>query len=598
MLKYQENTKFNFIEYFQTKNSTAILNDIFNYLPQKRKYLIASVNIFLKKSLDLKKDDYFIQKDYQKIIKESEGKIPVLIENVCIYYKKSNCTIPFRKILLPQIMQYINYLYKTKQIKQITFYLTCKFYYSMLYTDILVEMIRKIKIKSTFAFVYKHKNNLFYNLIKDTLVYQNEIYKIIIKLDSKFFRRNYNIEDYFGIYDWSRVNCIELYQLSISNANILDYAEKLPTDNKIKKIIFTERATLFQMDIIIQLHKLFNKFGKNIEYLKFNGFQFQCSKIYQKFNELKYDNNHLGKLNKLKILKAKTCLNHIISIFKFCFLNLKKLTLDNIDINLASNISEITNIKSLEKLEISASVKSNKYVTNYLLNKIIENNNNLKKLKIGLPNNFMKNNEKKQNECNNIISFYSRSLKREIPKNESQNKDLIYENENPFEKLIKNISSLKHLNFCELDFLIDCDNINILNEHFKVGENLKHLKIIFLDKLSAEKIFSNNPFLNEINFERLIDESQLNIKKMSQSKNKDILLNQIKSFKLNLPKNKFEKIELKNIPMTDNILEILNYNKNNLKFISFEWCANASNKTDQEVFNILSEISENINRNN
>ena len=74
--------------YLNKIKNISILSNIFSFISKEKSIKIAQINKKLLSSLNLKIDDYYLDKQYQKIILDSKGYINKIFELTYQIFKK------------------------------------------------------------------------------------------------------------------------------------------------------------------------------------------------------------------------------------------------------------------------------------------------------------------------------------------------------------------------------------------------------------------------------------------------------------------------------------------------------------------------------
>jgi hypothetical protein len=102
------------------------LKKIFSYIPIKTSIKLLQINKKLSSLIGLSIDDYFLEKNYQKIVIKSQGNSNYIFENSFKFYNeqksKGLSTKPMEE-LTADIIKYLNYLYSKKIIKSIKIFI-------------------------------------------------------------------------------------------------------------------------------------------------------------------------------------------------------------------------------------------------------------------------------------------------------------------------------------------------------------------------------------------------------------------------------------------------------------------------------------------
>ena len=558
------------------------LKKIFSYIPIKKSIKLLQINKKLSLLIGLSIDDYFLEKNYQKIVIKSQGNSNYIFENAFKFYNeqksKGLSTKPMAE-LTADIIKYLNYLYSKKIIKSIKLFINGNVYNKWMYFRFSLELIRNIK-NGIIINISPNLNFRFYELIKDAILNLEEIKSF----DFHSFKNEENFnKHYFEMVDWSKVKCLDFSNVIKQRFPIYNAINYFPKNMAFSKLIIDENknANLRKICDFALFH------ANHIEKLKI----FNLSN-YESIIVNKPISNFFQEFKNLKILKLINCDNLLFYNFLLFFKNnlslIEKLTLDKInvpdDIYISKNyndmIKNVFNLTRLVKFEIdfleSASLK---YIFN-ILSIIINRNKNIKQLKISIP---LKKSLNKKNSDNaskissNFINFDSLN---------SKNKENFMKKEeklNIFIDLITAISSLKNLSEFHLitpmnDMMTDC-----FNDYFDVGESLRNLEIIHSGNLDIIQLFNKHPNLHSINFKLICEESSINIEHIN------IKYNNFKmcDFQYDLPQRSWNNIILNYYPITDELMDLLSRFKNSIKQLKLNQSINYSGKSNSEVFNTL-----------
>lgn len=573
-------------------NSTSTLSNIFAFVPQKTAVQILKINKSLSSSLNLTIDDYLIDKKYQKIILNSKGELNniffkcyELYNNSLEVYQNSfyadinnNKAHTFTELMM-NIFKYLNYLYIKKHFKKYILSFDTAIYTNWMYFRFFIEVIRTLKcslsLKINIPINYKY-----YEIIKDAIHSSNEINSVkfyILKDDYKKPQKYF--QDYFNFCDWTKVKCLNFSGVQFFQSLKNEPHIYIPENANFTKLIIDDRTYLN----INRLSDLILTYHSQIESLKIYG-----------FNDIflyKKEKNYLIKelfLKMVNIKKLKLLKCYRLDIFSFLMLckkylsSIKVLALDNVFGYNNSSLFDIEayykniflsskNLKNLEKFEICFNSLYFLSRSFHILSFIINNNPNIKKLKIDFRNKFDKIKPSKNYElkAQNFLEDFLKGTSK--TKNcEKSNMNEI----NAFGNLIKAISSLKQLE--SLHFLCPMNNemTKLFNIYFNVGANLNYLNIIHSYKLDLNNILLLHPNLNKINFTLMLDENK----------------NSINEFKYSLASRSWKSIEVGNYPLNDSFVDVLFNHKNTIDYLVLKDSVNYSSRSDFELNNILLEI--------
>jgi hypothetical protein len=558
------------------------LKKIFSYIPIKTSIKLLQINKKLSSLIGLSIDDYFLEKNYQKIVIKSQGNSNYIFENSFKFYNeqksKGLSTKPMEE-LTADIIKYLNYLYSKKIIKSIKIFINGNVYNKWMYFRFSLELIRNIK-NGIIINISPNLNFRFYELIKDAILNLEEIKSF----DFHSFKNEENInKNYFGIVDWSKVKCLDFSNVIKHRFPICNAINYFPKNMTFSKLIIDENknANLRKICDFAIFH------ANHIEKLKI----FNLSN-YESIIVNKPISDFFKEFKNLKILKLINCDNLLFSNFLLFFKNnlslIEKLILDKInvpdDIDISKNyndmIKNVFNLTRLEKFEIDfVGNASLKYIFN-ILSIIINRNKNIKQLKISFP---LKKSLNKKNSDNaskissNFINFDSFN---------SKNKENFMKKEeklNIFIDLITAISSLKNLFEFRLITPMNDMMTNCFNDYFNVGESLRNLEIIHSGNLDINQLFNKHPNLDNINFKLICEESNINIEHIN------IKYNNFKmcDFQYDLPQRSWNNIILNYYPITGELMDLLSRCKKSIKQLKLNQSINFSGKSNSEVFNTL-----------
>jgi hypothetical protein len=573
-------------------NSSSLLSNIFSFIPKKIATQILQINKKLSSSLNLTIADYLLDKQYQDIIKNSKGdtnyifyKSFELYQHSPLEYSHSPSKISFTK-LIQKIIKYLNYLYIKKEFKKYSLSFDNNIYTNWMYFQFFIEVIRNLKhglsLKINSSINYKY-----YEIIKDAIHNSEDIKAVTLYILKDDLKNNGKyFEDYFNFCDWTKIEEIYFsgsYVLSlypqIKNKSINIY---IPKDISIKKLVVDDKAyyNIKQLTNFILLH------GKDIEYFKIYGFNdnFLFQKSDKDLNKEIFSN--FVNLKKIKILRSiRLDIYSLLLIAQKSLSSIKVLALENITSFNSNNFIDMQSyfknmfillkkVNNLEKLEIGFNSPTTIIRSLQILSFIINNNPNIKDLKINISmktekNKISKNKEiKNQNARHFLENFVNINLVIK-DKDYKSTKEI-----NSFCNLIKAISTLKKLESLQLLFPLNNEMTELFNSYFNVGNSLNYLYIIHTYKLDLNNLIAQHANLNQINLSLIVDENN----------------NSINKFKYFLSPRSWKSIELTNYPLNDSFVNSLINCKNSINYLALKDSMNISSKSDVELNNILLEI--------
>ena len=574
--------------YLNKLNSSSLLSKLFSYIPKKSIIKILLYNKKIKSSLNLTIADYYLDKKYQEIIYNSNGNLNIIFlksfdiyQNSIYDYEKNKPKISFTEII-SNLIKYINYLSTKNKFKHLILTFDGNIYTNWMYFKYFIEVIRNIK----YGLSLKIKNEInyrYYEIIKDAVSNLKEINEIELYSFKRVKNNEQYIKDYFNIFNWMNIKCLNF-------SGVIDYFDykndiediNIPDNSNFRKLIIDDKC-YFNLR---KLTGLIFKHSSHIEHLKI--FNFNDKFFYEKGEKslnkgifLKLEN-----IQKIKFIKTQ-------HLYLFSFLIFAKKILPSIKVLILDNICEyekenyiymqehykdmiknINYLKNLEKLEINFNSNITVHHAFQLLSIIINNNLNIKDLKITIPQTKSDNMELNLKKIRNFLEKFVNFDLSEI------NGEVLSKNElKEFSNLIKAISNLKSLS--NLQLLISMNNkmTAIFNKYFKGGETLNNLAVIHSNQLDLNQIFNLCPNLNKINFHLIKNENDnLNYK-----------------FEYDFPQSKWRSIELYNYPLNNSLIDALIKNKNTINHLTFKDSINKSSRSDVELNNILLEIKNKIN---
>ena len=574
--------------YLSKLNYSSLLSNIFSYIPQKSVIRILQYNKKISSSLNLTVGDYYLGKKYQEIIHNSNGDLNfIFLKSIDFYqkskydYERSKPVISFTEII-ENLIKYINYLSAKNTFKHLWLTFDGNIYTNWMYFKYFIEVLRNIKnalsLKINTSINYK-----FYEIIKDAIHDLKEINTITLYSFKKVKKNEQYIKDYFDIIDWINVKCLHFSGVN----DYLDYKKNIediyiPDNSPFRKLIVDDKC-YFNLRKITGL--IFKHSG-HIEHLKI--YNFNDKFFYEKGEK----NLNKGIFQKLQnIQKIKFINAHHLYLFNFLLYAkkilplIKVLILDNICEYEKDNyiymqehykdmIKNANYLKNLEKLEINFNSNLNVYHVFQILSIIINNNLNIRYLKITIPEKKSDNEELNLKKIRNFLEKFINSDLSEINDDALSKKEL-----NEFENLIKAISNLKSLTSLQLLIPMRDKMIEIFNNNFNSRETLIDLTIIHSNKLNLNQIFNLCPNLDKVSLQLINNENE----------------NMNYKFKYDFPQRKWKSIELANYPLNNSLVDALIKNKNTINHLTFKDSVNTSSISDVELNNILLEIKKQIN---
>ena len=573
--------------YFNKLNSSFLLSNLFSYIPKKSAIKILQYNKKLSLSLNLTIGDYYLGKKYQEIIHSSNGNLNNIFLKSFEFYQKSfydykgnKSDISFTEII-PNLIKYINYHSTKKLFKHLILTFDGNIYTNWIYFKFIIEVIRNIKYGLSLK-INSEINYRYYEIIKDAIHDLKEINSIELFSFKKVKKNEQYIKDYFDIFDWINVKCLNFSGIN----DYLDYKNDaediyIPDNSPFRKLILDDKC-YFNLR---KLTGLIFKHSSHIEHLKIYNFndKFYYEKGQKSLNKGIFQK--LQNIQKIKFINAQ-------HLYLFSFLIFAKKILPSIKVLILDNICEyekdnyiyikdhykdmiknVNYLKNLEKIEINFNSNITVHHAFEILSIIINNNLKIRDLKITIPERKNDNDELNQKKIRNLLEKFGNCDLSEINDEVISKKEL-----NEFTNLIKAISNLKSLESLQLLISMNDKMAGIFNQYFKVGVTLINLSIIHSNKLDLNKIFNLCPNLNKINLQLANNEDNMNYK-----------------FKYDFPQRKWKSIELANYPLNDSLVNALINNKNTINHLTFKDSVNKSAISDVELNYILLEIKNKIN---
>ena len=495
--------------------------------------------------------------------------------------------------LTSNIINYLKYLYLNKKIKSFKLVINGNTFIKWTYFLFTIEIIRNLKYGLCLK-IYPRIKYKYFELIKDSIHNLEEIKSIEIH---SFNPENENyIDNYMELFDWTKVKCINFTNIINRRFGFQESINSIPTNASFYKLYIDEDKYINTR----KMHFFFHKHGNHIEHLKIYNFS-------DKGFVAKHDFDVFKDLTKLKCLKFIQCkhltLFNFILFFKNSMSSLQKLILDNLNesekgfpsfINAHYNsfINILKNLTHLTQLEINfnSSTESNEILK--ILSIIINLNPFLKQLKISIDT---KPNVEK-NEINNLKNFINfDSLNSNINKkiqneiNTINELNELNEKQDEFSDFIKAISSLKNLTKLQLIIIMNDRMTTIFNNYFNVGNSLRSLEIIHAGNLNMTQLFIIHPNLDDINFNLICKENDIKVghddDRFSYYKLSD--------YEYEFPLRSWKNIVLNYYPINDSFINTLIRCKKSLKQLKLNKTINLSKKSNEDIYNILLEISNN-----
>ena len=574
--------------YLKKLSSPSLLSKLFSYIPKKSAIKILQYSKKISSLLNLTIGDYFLDKKYQEIIHNSNGNLNFIFlksfdiyQNYVLDYGSNRPEISFTEII-SNLIKYITFLSKKNKFKHLVLNFDANIYTNWMYFKYFIDIIRNIKyglsLKINTAINYRY-----YEIIKDAIHDLKEINTITLYSFKKVKKDEQYIKDYFDIFDWINVKCLNF-------SGVIDYFDykndiediDIPDNSPFRKLILDDKCYFNAR----KLTGLIFKHSCHIEHLKIYNFN---DKFFYEKGEKSLNKGIFQKLQniqKIKFINAQ-------HLYLFSFLIFAKKILPSIKVLILDNICEyekenyiymqehyndmIKNanyLKNLEKFEINFNSNVTIYHAFQILSIIINNNLNIKDLKITIPEIKNENKELNLKKIRNLLEKFVNLDLSEI------NDDTLSKNEiEEFTNLIKAISNLKNLASLQLYVSMNDKMAKIFNKYFSGGETLNNLVIIHSNKLNLDQIFNLCPNLNKINLQLLKNE------------NGNVNYN----FKYDFPQRKWRSIELANYPLNNSLVDALIKNKNTINHLTVKDSVNKSSRSDVEFNNILLEIKNKIN---
>ena len=574
--------------YLKRLSSPSLLSKLFSYIPKKSAIKILQYSKKISSLLNLTIGDYFLDKKYQEIIHNSNGNLNFIFlksfdiyQNYVLDYGRNRPEIFFTEII-SNLIKYITFLSKKNKFKHLVLNFDANIYTNWMYFKYFIDIIRNIKyglsLKINTAINYRY-----YEIIKDAIHDLKEINTITLYSFKKVKKDEQYIKDYFDIFDWINVKCLNF-------SGVIDYFDykndiediDIPDNSPFRKLILDDKCYFNAR----KLTGLIFKHSCHIEHLKIYNFN---DKFFYEKGEKSLNKGIFQKLQniqKIKFINAQ-------HLYLFSFLIFAKKILPSIKVLILDNICEyekenyiymqehyndmIKNanyLKNLEKFEINFNSNVTIYHAFQILSIIINNNLNIKDLKITIPEIKNENKELNLKKIRNLLEKFVNLDLSEI------NDDTLSKNEiEEFTNLIKAISNLKNLASLQLYVSMNDKMAKIFNKYFSGGETLNNLVIIHSNKLNLDQIFNLCPNLNKINLQLLKNE------------NGNVNYN----FKYDFPQRKWRSIELANYPLNNSLVDALIKNKNTINHLTVKDSVNKSSRSDVEFNNILLEIKNKIN---
>lgn len=579
------------IKYLSKIKTNSALFTIFSYLPKEKSVQILQINKKYSSLLDLNIGDYYLEKKYQQIIKNSKGNINVIYEKSINQYNKDIIKNMSFSELTSNIIKYLKYLYFKKQFKLFHLDINGKIYLNLLYFLFTIEIIRNLKTGLCLK-ISPNINYKYYEILKDAINNLEEIKSI--KIHSFVPEDPINI-DYINIFDWTKSKCLDLTSSSMQHFPIRKI-DKIPNNASFKKLYVDEEkyCNLRRNTNLIYYH------AGHIEHLKIFNFNDQ----YYKKSINKLDYAFFKDFNNLKCLKLVNCKK--LSFYKFLLFfknnlyTIKKLFLDNItesdsDISPYANsnykgfINILNKLKNLEKLEINFGSLTNIDKTENifkLLSMMININPNIKQLKIIIPSVKISKEEDQEKINENFINFNSGNKNNNLFIHEISKCSKLEE----FINLIKTISSLNKITSLKLIIPMNDKMTEAFNNNFNLGKKLNNLEIIHSGNLSLSQLFISHPNLVNINFKLICNESGIKVEHYDE---KIYGSYKMANFNYDFPKRNWKSIILNYYPINLSFINALVICKNSIKNLILNSVINVNEKS--QLNTILMEIHKKLN---
>lgn len=563
----------------------SILSNIFSFISKEKSIKIAQINNKLLSSLNLKIDDYYVDRKYQKIILKSKGDINIIFDKVNQLYKNEDLKdIPFTE-LSSKIIKYLKYLYAKKYFTSFKLKINGNNTHRWAYFLFTIEIIRQLKYGLCLQISPK-VNYKYYEIIKDSIYNLGEIKSIYFHSFKVDNNKSIN-KNYIELFDWTKAKCLNFSEMISRNYYIQDNLNIIPIEASFNKLKIDENNVhIRKIENFLSLH------ANHIEHLKIINFAgvSENIKVFHQFNKLKC----------LKLIKCQNLtLFNFLSLFKNTLTSIKKLFLDNlnesindissyINNNYNNFINILKNLTILEKLDISINSTKNPNKIYKILSIIVSLNQNLKLLKITILKEPKTENNKNKN-IPNYINFDSQNSKTRSVLEKQIEK--YAEEQDEFLELIKAISSLRNLSYLQLKINMDYKMTNTFNNFFNVGDSLRSLEIIHSGNLDMTRLFISHPNLDDINFTLICKENDIKV----ENDDKRFKNNNLRDYEYDFPQRSWKKIVLNYYPVNDTLINALTRFKKSIRQLKLNKTINVSKKSNKEIYNYLLEILNNNN---
>ena len=590
-------------------NNTSLLTTIFSYVPLKRAVETLRINKKLSTSLNLSIEDYYLDKKYREIIDKSKGSINYIFENSIIPFQKEMLSPTEFIEYASKLIKYLKYLYLKKKFKSFKLEINGNVYNNWFYFQFSIESINILK-KGLCLKIIPNLNYKYYDLMKEAIHELEEIKSVDIHSFKGGVEDKIAI-DFLELFNWTKVKCINLADCINGHYVFIDHLCNIPKNASFKKLCIDETK-------VINLKKLYSflsNYPDQFEHLKI--LNFSDINYYSEGRDYRLDSDYFEQFTNIKNLKLLQCRHLFIYsffvLFKSTLSTIKKLILDNLieheektifnNQTIESMNRFIHSLSNLEKLDINFNPTYKPNNIFKILSIIIGSNPNLNDIKICIPYERKKEKKKEEkdsdddnkedldiNDFNNFINFDSannKAKKKQIQNNEK--KQLIRDNLNEFLNLIKAISSLHKLSSLILKIPMNNKMTKIFNVFFRLKTSLNNLAIIHSGNLDITQLFNNHPNLVNINFTLICEEC--NIDSEDEGGIKKIKIN---DFKYDFPVRNWKSIILNYYPINEKFINTLMICRHSLFNLKLNNSINVSQKSNDEIYNILLEITNGI----
>ena len=559
------------IDYLRNFRTDSLISTIFSYVPIEKSLQILRFNKKYSSLLNLNLVDYYLDKEYQKIIGNSKCSINYIFENsIKVFQSESLSSNSFAK-LTSNIIKYLKLLYFKKEFKSFNLAINLSVCNNYLYLTFALEIIRNIKYGLCLK-IYPTINFRYYGILKDAIHNLDEIKSVDISYFSNEEIGIVTTKDFFKYFDWTKVKCLNLASSKNSHFPFKNKMDFIPDNASFSKI-YSDEDKNYCLRKLVNLKQIH---AKHIEHLKIFNFS---DKFFPLNTKEFYFFNDFTKLKNIKFINCKQfSLYKFLLFFQNSIFSIQKLILDRVDLksndilaNYDNNcfIATLKNLTNLEKLEINFNPKSIPYSIFEILALIVNSNQNLKKIKITIPELKNENIGQNENNCLDNDSSY----------------------ESGFTNFIMSISSLKKISSVNLVIPMNDKMTNSFNNYFSVGESLNELEIIHSGNLNMTQLFLSHPNLVSINFTLICKEANINVEHFEK-----IIFDNFKmaDFDYNFPKKNWKKIALNYYPLSKSFLNTLINYKCSIKELKLNNTINTTEKSNVELYSILIKISKKI----